>query len=107
MHTSEHRETFTLPIGPQHPALKEPGHFEFTVDGEVVTAASARLGYVHRGIEKAVESRTWVQSLYLLERVCGICSHCHAMAYCLGVERWGWSGWPAWLPRRAPRPSAS
>jgi NADH-quinone oxidoreductase subunit D len=80
-------EKFVIPIGPQHPALKEPGHFEFTVDGEVVTGASVRLGYVHRGIEKACEERTWVQNLYLLERVCGICSHIHAYAYCLGVEK--------------------
>jgi len=80
-------DKFIIPIGPQHPALKEPGHFEFTVDGEVVTGASVRLGYVHRGIEKATESRNWNQNLYLLERICGICSHTHAMAYCLGVEK--------------------
>lgn len=79
--------TFVVPIGPQHPALKEPGHFEFTVDGEIVTAAKMRLGYAHRGIEKAAESRTWVENLYLFERVCGICSHTHAMAFCLGVEK--------------------
>ena len=81
------KERFTVPIGPQHPALKEPGHFDFDVEGEVVKSASVRLGYAHRGIEKACESRNWVQSLYLLERVCGICSHIHATAYCLGVER--------------------
>ncbi len=80
-------EKFTIPIGPQHPALKEPGHFQLTVDGEIVTAASVRLGYAHRGIEKATESRNWTQDLYLLERICGICSHIHAFAYCLGVER--------------------
>jgi NADH-quinone oxidoreductase subunit D len=80
-------QRFVIPIGPQHPALKEPGLFEFTVDGELVTAASARLGYVHRGIEKAAEGRTWIQALYLLERICGICSHVHATAYALGVER--------------------
>jgi NADH-quinone oxidoreductase subunit D len=78
--------TFVVPIGPQHPALKEPGHFEFTVDGEIVTAARMRLGYAHRGIEKAAEARNWNQNLYLFERVCGICSHTHAMAYCMGVE---------------------
>lgn len=87
MTTDSQRNSFIVPIGPQHPALKEPEHFEFTVDGEVVTAATLRLGYAHRGIEKAAEARTWVQSLYLLERVCGICSHIHATAYCLGVER--------------------
>jgi NADH-quinone oxidoreductase subunit D len=79
--------TFVVPIGPQHPALKEPGHFEFTVDGEIVVAAKMRLGYAHRGIEKAAEARDWVQNLYLFERVCGICSHTHAMAYCIGVEK--------------------
>jgi ech hydrogenase subunit E len=79
--------TFVIPIGPQHPALKEPGHFEFTVDGEIVTAARMRLGYAHRGIEKAAESRNWIQNLYLFERICGICSHTHSLAYCLGVER--------------------
>ncbi|HMB25094.1 MAG: NADH-quinone oxidoreductase subunit C [Chloroflexota bacterium] len=78
---------FVVPIGPQHPALKEPGHFEFTVDGEIVTGASMRLGYAHRGIEKAAESRNWIQNLYLFERVCGICSHTHALAYSLGVEK--------------------
>ena len=78
---------FIIPIGPQHPALKEPGHFEFIVDGEIVTGASIRLGYVHRGIEKGTKSRTWIQNIYLLERICGICSHTHASAYVLGVEK--------------------
>jgi ech hydrogenase subunit E len=80
-------EKFIVPIGPQHPALKEPGHFEFTVDGEIVTGATARLGYAHRGIEKAVENHNWAQNLYILERICGICSHTHATNYCLGVEK--------------------
>ncbi|MCZ7668938.1 MAG: nickel-dependent hydrogenase large subunit [Chloroflexi bacterium] len=80
-------EKFIIPIGPQHPALKEPGHFEFAVDGEVVTDATVRLGYVHRGIEKGTESRNWNQNLYLVERICGICSHIHAFTYARGVER--------------------
>ena len=36
-------EKFIVPIGPQHPALKEPGHFEFAVDGETVTSANVNL----------------------------------------------------------------
>lgn len=79
--------SFIVPIGPQHPALKEPGHFEFTVDGEIITGASARLGYVHRGIEKGAENMNWTQCLYLIERICGICSHIHSLAYCQGLER--------------------
>jgi NADH-quinone oxidoreductase subunit D len=74
-------------MGPQHPALKEPGSFQFTVDGEIVTKAYVRLGYAHRGIEKAAEQRNWIQDLYLLERICGICSHIHATAYCLAAEQ--------------------
>jgi len=78
---------FVVPIGPQHPALKEPGHFEFDVDGEVVTGASIRLGFVHRGIEKLAEQRNYIQDLYLFERICGICSHIHATAFAVAVER--------------------
>jgi len=81
------KDRFIIPIGPQHPALKEPSNFLISVDGEIVTHATVRLGYAHRGIEKAAESRTWPQNLYLFERVCGICSHIHGMTYCLGVER--------------------
>ena len=64
--TNSSGEKFVVPIGPQHPALKEPGQFQFTVDGEIVTGASIRLGFVHRGIEKACESRNYTQDLYLL-----------------------------------------
>jgi ech hydrogenase subunit E len=87
MQTTEKKEVFTIPMGPQHPALKEPGSFRFAVDGEIVTHADVRLGYAHRGIEKGTEGRSYIQSLYLLERICGICSHVHATAFSLGVEQ--------------------
>lgn len=83
----EDQKKFVIPIGPQHPALKEPAHFELTVDGETVTGATARLGYAHRGIEKAVESKSYIQAMYMLERVCGICSHVHATAFAIGAEQ--------------------
>jgi ech hydrogenase subunit E len=85
--TGNTTEKLIIPIGPQHPALKEPGHFEFTVDSEVVTSASARFGYVHRGIEKGAENRNWAQALYLLERICGICSYAHSTVFATGVEK--------------------
>jgi NADH-quinone oxidoreductase subunit D len=81
------RKKFIVPIGPQHPALKEPAHFAIEVEGEIVVGATVRLGYVHRGIEKGVEGQNWAQAMYMLERVCGICSHVHATAYALGVEK--------------------
>jgi membrane-bound hydrogenase subunit alpha len=77
---------FVIPIGPQHPALKEPENFMFKVDGEIVVDVEPRIGYNHRGIEKAMESRTYIQNLYLVERVCGICSNSHQTCYTQNVE---------------------
>jgi membrane-bound hydrogenase subunit alpha len=78
--------TMTIPIGPQHPALKEPENFTLTVDGEIVVDVAPRIGYVHRGIEKAFESRTYSQNVYLAERICGICSQSHTTCYVQAVE---------------------
>jgi NADH-quinone oxidoreductase subunit D len=79
--------SFNIPIGPQHPALKEPISLRLTVDGEVVTDADIRLGYNHRGVEKVAEERNWTQNIYLVERICGICSHSHSTCYVQAVER--------------------
>ncbi|MFH1223888.1 MAG: nickel-dependent hydrogenase large subunit [Pseudomonadota bacterium] len=78
--------TVKIPIGPQHPALKEPESFLISLDGERITDFGMRLGYNHRGIEKAAESRTFIESMYLIERVCGICSHSHSTAFIQAVE---------------------
>ncbi|NLF38191.1 NADH-quinone oxidoreductase subunit D, partial [bacterium] len=44
-------------------------------------------GYVHRGLEKLAEQKDYIQNVYLIERVCGICSFIHSMAYCQGIEK--------------------
>ncbi|MCW3996111.1 MAG: NADH-quinone oxidoreductase subunit C [Candidatus Bathyarchaeota archaeon] len=74
-------------LGPQHPALLEPEKFVVTVDGETVTRVDPRVGYVHRGIEKATESRTFLQDVYLVERICGICNSIHACSFVETVEK--------------------
>jgi len=76
----------TIPIGPIHPALKEPERFMITVEGETVVNADIRIGHIHRGIEKLVESRTYIQNLYLTERICGICSFTHTTNFCQATE---------------------
>ena len=81
---SDHK--VVLPIGPQHPSLKEPGSFKITLDGEKVERAVVEIGYNHRGIEKACESRNYIQDLYIIERVCGICSHAHTSCFCQAFE---------------------
>jgi membrane-bound hydrogenase subunit alpha len=75
-----------IPIGPQHPALKEPESFRVILEGEKIVGVTLRLGYNHRGIEKACEERTYLQDLYLIERVCGICSHSHSTCFVQAVE---------------------
>ena len=75
-----------VPIGPQHPALKEPELFNLILKGEKIAAMNVRLGYNHRGIEKACKQRTYIQDLYLIERVCGICSHSHSTCFVQAVE---------------------
>ncbi|MFA5090903.1 MAG: nickel-dependent hydrogenase large subunit [Candidatus Omnitrophota bacterium] len=75
-----------IPIGPQHPALKEPESFLITLRGEKITAVNIKIGYNHRGIEKACEERTYIQDLYLIERICGICSHSHSTCFAQAVE---------------------
>lgn len=76
----------TIILGPQHPALIEPEKFSLKVDGEIVTEVTPRIGYVHRGIEKAAENRTYLKDVYLVERICGICNACHATCFCQAVE---------------------
>jgi len=74
-------------VGPQHPALLEPEKFSIKVDGETVVGVEPRIGYVHRGVEKAAEQRTYLQDVYLIERICGICNSCHALTFVGAVEK--------------------
>lgn len=76
----------TIPIGPQHPLLKEPISLNIDISGEDVLGGSLRIGYVHRGIERLAQERTYVQNVHLIERICGICSHVHTTTYCYAVE---------------------
>jgi formate hydrogenlyase subunit 5 len=73
-------------VGPQHPVLHEPERFSFKVDGETVVDVEPRLGYVHRGIEKAAERMMYFQDVFLVERICGICNAAHTTVFCQAVE---------------------
>ncbi|MFQ3669531.1 MAG: nickel-dependent hydrogenase large subunit, partial [Fimbriimonadaceae bacterium] len=76
-----------VPFGPQHPVLPEPIQLKITLEDENVKKVLPALGYVHRGIEKQGERNDFLQNVYLVERVCGICSATHAVAYCMAVEK--------------------
>lgn len=78
---------YSIAVGPQHPTHKEAVRFIFHVKGETIEEVDLRLGFNHRGIEKAFEMRTWLQNLYLATRLCGICSYAHQLAYVEVVEK--------------------
>jgi len=75
-----------LPIGPFHPLQEEPECYYLTVEGERVVDLDVRISYNHRGIEELSSRRTFDQVPYLVERVCGICSASHPLAYIQAVE---------------------
>lgn len=76
-----------VPIGPIHPALKEPLRLKLQTRGEKVIGAEIDYGYVHRGIERVMEGKTWQKAVYLSERVCGICSYVHTMTFTETFEK--------------------
>jgi len=75
-----------IPIGPYHPLQEEPEFFRLYVDGEKVVDIDIVLGYVHRGIEELAEHKHFDQIPFLVERICGICSTSHPLAYVNAVE---------------------
>ena len=76
----------TIPIGPYHPLQEEAEFFQLFVEGETVVDMDVRLSFNHRGMEKLAEGLTYEQVPYLVERICGICSASHPLAYVQAVE---------------------
>ncbi len=75
-----------IPIGPYHPLQEEPEFFRLHVEGEKVVGLDIDLGYNHRGIEKLAEAKSFDQVVYLVERICGICSTSHPIACVQAAE---------------------
>jgi len=75
-----------VPFGPQHPVLPEPIHLDLVLEDERVVEAIPSIGFIHRGLEKLVEKKDFVEFVYVAERICGICSFMHGMGYCEAVE---------------------
>src|SRR3989338_10100530 len=76
----------TIPIGPYHPLQEEPEFYKLVVDGEKVVDVDVRIGWNNRGIEKISESKSFDQSIFVVERICGICSSSHPIACVQAVE---------------------
>ncbi len=87
MNKGKIKTSYTIPIGPIHPAVHEAIRLDLSVDGEEIVDVDVVVGQVHRGIEWIGMNRNNpVQSIYLAERVCGICSTSHPFAFTMAVE---------------------
>lgn len=83
---SSSQESHNLPIGPFHPLLEEAEYFKLKVEGEKVVGIEMETGWVHRGIEKLCEQKTFDQAIFTVERICGICSTSHPLAFAHALE---------------------
>ncbi len=79
-------ERTIIPFGPQHPVLPEPIHLDLVVEDEKVIEAIPSIGFIHRGLERLVEKKDFIDFVYVAERICGICSFIHGLTYCMAVE---------------------
>ena len=75
-----------VPIGPSHIALEEPARFLCEVEGEKVVDVDYEIGFNHRSIERLCQERPFSKIVYLVERICGICSHAHPLNHVERVE---------------------
>ncbi len=80
-------ERMVLNMGPQHPSTHGVLRLILTIEGETVEEVRASIGYLHTGIEKNMEYRTWTQGVTFCTRMDYLMPFFNEAAYCLAVER--------------------
>ena len=80
-------ETMIINMGPQHPSTHGVLRLVLELDGESVVACRPVLGYLHTGIEKNTEYRTWQQGVTFVTRADYLSPFFNELGYCLAVER--------------------
>lgn len=80
-------EEFIVNMGPQHPSTHGVLRLELRLDGEIILSAIPDIGFLHRGMEKIAENRTYLQFIPYTDRIDYICAMASNMAYVLAVER--------------------
>jgi NADH-quinone oxidoreductase subunit D len=81
------QETMIINMGPQHPSTHGVLRLLLELDGETVVSCTPIIGYLHTGIEKNTEYRTWPQGITFVTRADYLSPFFNELAYCLGVER--------------------
>lgn len=77
---------YEISVGPVHAGLIEPAHFRFSVVGETIVKMTARLWFLHRGIERMFQGVDARDGVAIAERVSGDTAVGHGLAYCMAVE---------------------
>jgi NADH-quinone oxidoreductase subunit D/NADH-quinone oxidoreductase subunit C/D len=85
--SDETSEEYFLNMGPQHPSTHGVLRLVLKLNGESMLGVVSHLGYVHRGIEKMVESQTYLQNIHLTDRLDYLSSHINNLGYCLAMEQ--------------------
>lgn len=85
--TSLNEERIVVNMGPQHPSTHGVLRLILEIDGETVTEARAGIGYLHTGIEKNMEYRSWVQGVTFCTRMDYLTPMFQEAAYCLAIEK--------------------
>jgi NADH-quinone oxidoreductase subunit D len=80
-------ERIVVNMGPQHPSTHGVLRLIIEIEGETVTEARCGIGYLHTGIEKNLEYRTWTQGVTFVTRMDYLSPFFNEVAYCLGVEK--------------------
>src|SRR6266851_3598152 len=81
------RELLTVNMGPQHPSTHGVLRLELVLDGEVIVHCRPVIGYLHTGIEKTFEAKTYVQGVVLTDRMDYLNPLGNNLAYALSVEK--------------------
>jgi NADH-quinone oxidoreductase subunit D len=82
-----HEETMVINMGPQHPSTHGVLRLVLELDGETVVSCRPVVGYLHTGIEKNAEWRSWQQGVAYVTRMDYLSPFHNEMAYCIAVER--------------------
>ncbi|HVL32352.1 MAG TPA: NADH dehydrogenase subunit D, partial [Actinomycetota bacterium] len=80
-------DTLVINMGPQHPSTHGVLRLVLEIDGETVINAHSVIGYLHTGIEKTTEVRTWIQGCTLVTRMDYLAPFFNELGYSLAVER--------------------
>jgi NADH-quinone oxidoreductase subunit D len=80
-------ETMVLNMGPQHPSTHGVLRVVLELNGEIVVSAKPHIGYLHTGIEKSCESKTYSQAITLTDRLDYLAPLSNNLCYCLAVEK--------------------